>query len=168
VTDRQETQLDRLKRLEVWIPLLSVGLVLAAVGGAAGAYLGLKHSASHTLEGFLAYGQVSVAVVGIEVYSPQVRRCITRSDQAGTIRQGSPVIISLNGRAVGGGDLSVGQFKRETPKHGDRDLLRASCLYKFSAPVTEPGEGEFIVEIGTAKIPFSMDELRNGINLSLS
>jgi hypothetical protein len=129
VTDRQETQLRRLKRLEVWIPLLSVGLVLAAVGGAAGAYLGLKHSASHTLEGFLAYGQVSVAVVGIEVYSPQVRHCITRSDQAGTIRQGSPVIISLNGRAVGGGDLSVGQFKRETPKQGDRDLLRASCLY---------------------------------------
>jgi hypothetical protein len=37
-----------------------------------------------------------------------------------------------------------------------------------TTPVTEPGEGEYIVEIGTVKIPFSMDELRNGINLSLS
>jgi hypothetical protein len=63
------------------------------------------------------------------------------------------VLISLNGRAVGGGDLSVGQFKRETPKQGDRELLRASCLYKFQ-PRDRAWGGRIIVEIGTAKYPF--------------
>jgi hypothetical protein len=49
------------------------------------------------------------------------------------------------------------------PKYG-----LTSCHYKFSAPVTESGEGQYTVDIGDAKVAFSMDDLRNGIDLSLS
>jgi hypothetical protein len=34
--------------------------------------------------------------------------------------------------------------------------------------VTEPGEGQYTVDIGNAKVAFSMDDLRNGIDLGLS
>jgi hypothetical protein len=74
--------------------------------------------------GFPAYGQVSVAIFGNDVNTPQTKRCIANSVQAGIdVRQGTPVIISLDGRAVGGGDLSTGELKQEQhnadiPNHG--------------------------------------------------
>ncbi len=138
------------------------------MAGACGTSLGLKQGGSPHLEGFLAHGQVLVVVAGIEADSPQVRRCITNSAQGGTIRQGSPVVVSLNGRAVGGGDLSVGQFERETLTRGDGEPQYSSCLYTFNAPVVDPGEGEYVVEIGSAKAPFSMEDLRNGVILRLT
>jgi len=78
-----------------------------------------------------------------------------------------PVVISLDGRAVGGGDLSTGELIRE-PHLGPSESWPASCHYKFSAPLTEPGEGEYTVDIGDAKVAFSIDELRNDIDLGLS
>ena len=108
----------RLRRPAVWI-LLLVGLLLGVVAGAAGAYLALKQSGSDGEEGFLAHGQVSVAIFGVDVDTPQSRRCRAKSDQAATtIRQGIPVTISLNGTAVGGGDLSVGHLTREPAAPG--------------------------------------------------
>ena len=158
----------RLRRPAVWI-LLLVGLLLAVVAGAAGAYLALKQSGSDREEGFLAHGQVSAAILGVDVDTPQSRRCLAKSDQAATtIRQGIPVTISLNGTAVGIGHLSVGHLTREPVHQGNPGWLRASCLYTFTAPVTEKSEGKFTVDIGTAKVPFSMDDLRNGVNIGLS
>ena len=158
----------RLSRPTVWI-LLLVGLLLAVVAGAAGAYLAVKQSGSDREEGFLAHGQVSAAILGVDVDTPQSRRCLAKSDQAATtIRQGTPVTISLNGTSVGGGHLSVGHLTREPVHQGNPGSLRASCLYTFTAPVTEKSEGKFTVDIGTAKVPFSMDDLRNGVNIGLS
>src|SRR4029077_682946 len=71
----------RLSRPAVWI-LLLVGLLLAVVAGAAGAYLALKQSGSDREEGFLAHGQVSAAILGVDVDTPQSRRCLAKSDQA--------------------------------------------------------------------------------------
>lgn len=157
----------RLRRPAVW-PLLLVGLLLA-VAGAAGAYLALKQSGSDREEGFLAHGQVSAAIFGVDVDTPQSRRCLAKSDQAATtIRQGIPVTISLNGTAVGVGHLSVGHLARDPVHRGIPGSLRASCLYTFTAPVTEKSEGILTVDIGTAKVPFSMDDLRNGVNIGLS
>jgi len=34
--------------------------------------------------------------------------------------------------------------------------------------VTRPGEGQYTVDIGEAKIAFSMDDLREGIDLGLT
>jgi hypothetical protein len=158
----------RLRRPTVWI-LLLVGLLLAVVAGAAGAYLALRQSGSDREEGFLAHGQVSAAILGVDVDTPQSRRCLAKSDQAATtIRQGIPVTISLNGTAVGIGHLSVGHLTREPVQQGHPDWLRASCVYTFTAPVTEKSEGKFTVDIGTAKVRFSMDDLRNGVNIGLS
>src|SRR6476620_10917481 len=155
----------RLRRPPVWM-LLLVGLLLAVV---AGADLALKHSGSDREDGFLAHGQVSAAILGVDVDTPQSRRCLAKSDQAATtIRQGIPVTISLNGTAVGIGQLSVGHLTREAVHQGNPGALRASCLYTFTAPVTEKSEGKFTVDIGTAKVPFSMDDLRNGVNIGLS
>jgi hypothetical protein len=158
----------RRRRPAVWI-LLLVGLLLAVVAGAGGAYLALKHSGSDREEGFLAHGQVSAAIFGVDVDTAQSRRCLAKSDQAATtIRQGIPVTISLNGTAVGVGHLSVGHLTREPVHQGNPGSLRASCLYTFTAPVTEKSEGKFTVDIGTATVPFSMDDLRNGVNIGLS
>ena len=158
----------RLRRPTVWI-LLLVGLLLAVVAGAAGAYLALRQSGSDREEGFLAHGQVSAAILGVDVDTPQSRRCLAKSDQAATtIRQGIPVTISLNGTAVGIGHLSVGHLTREPVQQGHPDWLRASCVYTFTAPVTEKSEGKFTVDIGTATVPFSMNDLRNGVNIGLS
>jgi hypothetical protein len=162
------SQVIRLRRPAVWI-LLLVGLLLAVVAGAVGAYLALKQSGSDGDEGFLAHGQVSAAIFGVDVDTPQSRRCLARSDQAATtIRQGIPVTISLNDTAVGVGQLSVGHLTREPVHRGNTGSVRASCLYTFTAPVTEKSQGTFTVDIGTAKVPFSMDGLRNGVNIGLS
>ena len=64
-----------LRRPAVWI-LLLVGLLLAVVAGAAGAYLALKQSGSDREEGFLAHGQLSAAIFGVDVDTPQSRRCL--------------------------------------------------------------------------------------------
>jgi hypothetical protein len=159
----------RLSRPRVWISVLIASLLLA-ITATAGTYLALKPRGSdRQQDGFLAYGQVSVAIFGNDVNTPQTKRCIANSVQAGIdVRQGTPVVISLNGRAVGGGDLSTGELKQEMPHRGKSESSRASCEYKFSAPVTRPGEGQYTVDIGDAKVSFSMDDLRNGINLDLS
>ena len=72
----------RLRRPAVRI--LLVGLLLAVVAGAAGAYLALKQSGSDRAVGFLAHGQVSAAILGVDVDKPQSRRCLAKSDQAAT------------------------------------------------------------------------------------
>jgi hypothetical protein len=77
------------------------------------------------------------------------------------------VIIRLDGRAVGG-DLSTGELIPARTHGRDSESSRVSCQYKFSAPVTRPGAGQYTVEIGDAKIAFSMDDLRNGVKLGLS
>jgi hypothetical protein len=159
----------RLSRPGVWVSVL-VGCLLVAVAATAGTLVASKHRGSDGWrDGFLAYGQVSVAISGDDVNSPRTKRCIANSVQAGIdVRQGVPVVISLDGRAVGGGDLSTGELVLETTHHGPSESSRASCHYKFSAPVTESGEGQYTVDIGDAKVAFSMDDLRNGIDLSLS
>jgi hypothetical protein len=165
----EETPMVRLGRSRVRISVL-IGCLLLAAGAASGAYLVLKPSEPDMRQdGFLAHGQILVAIAGNEVNTRQSRRCIANSILARTsIRQGIPVIISLDDNAVGGGFLSTGRFERERLKRGSSESLRASCLYKFSAPVTQPGTGQYAVEIGHAKIAFSMDDLRNGIRLNLS
>lgn len=159
----------RLSRPGVWISIL-VGCLLLAVAAAAATLVLSKHRGSDgSRDGFLAYGQISVAISGDDANSPRTKRCIAKSVQAGIdVRQGVPVVISLDGRAVGGGDLSTGELKPETTQGGSSESWRASCHYKFSAPVIEPGEGQYTVDIGHAKVPFSMGELRNGIDLDLS
>jgi hypothetical protein len=150
----------------VWISILIASLLLAILA-TAGTYLALKpRGPDGRQDGFLAYGQISVAIF---VNTPQTKRCIANSVQAGIdVRQGTPVTISLDGRAVGGGDLSTGELKQETTRRGHSESWRASCQYKFSAPVTRPGEGQYTVDVGEARVAFSMDDLRNGINLDLS
>src|SRR4029078_12776044 len=131
----------RRRRPAVWIPLL-VGRLLAVVAGAAGACLAVKQSGSDREEGFLAHGQVSAAILGVDVDTPQSRRCLAKSDQAATtIRQGIPVTISLNGTAVGIGHLSVGHLTREPVQQGHPDWLRASCVYTLPHPVTRTRTG---------------------------
>ena len=159
----------RLGRPGVWISILIASLLLT-IGTAAGTYLALQpRESDRRQDGFLAYGQVSVTIFGNDVKTPQTKRCIASSVQAGTdVRQGTPVIISLDGRAVGGGNLSTGKLKRRITQRGDTESYWASCQYKFSAPVTRPGEGQYTLDIGDAKVAFSMDDLRNGIHLELS
>jgi hypothetical protein len=159
----------RLSRSGVWISIL-IGSLLLAVAATAATLIASNHrELDGWRDGFLAYGQVSVAISGDDVHSPRTKRCIANSVQAGIdVRQGVPVVISLDGRAVGGGDLSTGELIPETTHHGTSESWRASCHYTFSAPVTEPGEGQYTVDIGNAKVAFSMDDLRNGIDLGLS
>jgi hypothetical protein len=159
----------RLSRSGVWISIL-IGFLLVAVAATAATLVASKHRGSDGWrDGFLAYGQISVAISGDDVNSPRTKRCIANSVQAGIdVRQGVPVVISLDGRAVGGGDLSTGELIPETTHHGTSQSWRASCHYEFSAPVTAPGEGQYTVDIGDAKVAFSMDDLRNGIYLGLS
>jgi hypothetical protein len=159
----------RRSRPGVWISILTASLLLA-IAAAAGTHLALKpRGPDGPQDGFLAYGRVSVAIFGNDVNTPQTKRCIANSVQAGIdVRQGTPVTISLDGRAVGGGDLSTGELKRETIQRGHSESWRFSCQYKFSAPVTRPGEGRYTVDVGDAKVAFSVDDLRNGINLDLS
>jgi hypothetical protein len=159
----------RLSRPDAWISIL-VGPLLLAVAATAATLVVSEHSGSEGWrDGFLAYGQVSVTISGDDVNSRRTKRCIANSVQAGIdVRQGVPVVISLDGRAVGGGDLSTGELTSETTHRGHSESWRASCHYKFSAPVIEPGEGQYTVDIGDAKVAFSMDDLRNGIELALS
>jgi hypothetical protein len=159
----------RHSRPGIWISILIASLLLA-IAATAGTRLALKPTGpDRRQDGFLAYGQVSVAIFGNDVNTPQTKRCIANSVQAGIdVRQGTPVIISLDGRAVGGGDLSTGELKQEITQRGHSESWRFSCQYKFSAPVTRPGEGQYTVDVGDAKVAFSMDDLRNGINLDLS
>jgi hypothetical protein len=158
----------RLSRPGAWNSIF-VGSLLLAITAAAATLVVSKHSGSDRWrDGFLAYGQISVAISGDDVNSRRTKRCIANSVQAGIdVRQGVPVVISLNGRAVGGGDLSTGELKPET-SGVPSESSGASCHYKFSAPVIEPGEGQYTVDIGHAKVPFSMGDLRNGIDLDLS
>ena len=106
------------------------------VAGAAGAYLALKQSGSDREDGFLAHGQVSAAIFGADVDTPQSRRCLAKSDQAATtIRQGIPVTISLNGTAVGVGQLSVG--------HLSTVIWESGCADGFS-----PGWWTGVIRLG--------------------
>jgi len=161
--------MGRSNRLGGWLSVPTAYLLLA-IAAAAGIHLALAPRPSDgRLEGFLAYGRISVAISVDEVNTTQTRRCIARSVQAGIdVRQGAPVIISLDGRAVGGGDLSTGELIREMTRRGNTGSSRAYCQYTFSAPVTSPGEGRYTVDIGDAKIAFTSDDLRNGVDLSLS
>lgn len=157
----------RLSRPGVWNSIL-VGSLLLATAAAAILVVSRPRQSDEWRDGFLAYGQISVAISGDDVNSRRTKRCIANSVQAGIdVRQGVPVVISLNGRAVGGGDLSTGELKPETSGLPS-ESSGASCHYKFSAPVIEPGEGQYTVDIGHAKVPFSMGDLRNGIDLDLS
>jgi hypothetical protein len=120
-------------------------------------------------DGFLAYGRVSVPIFSRDAYTPRTKRCIASSVQAGIdVRQGTPVVISLDGNAVGGGDLSTGQLSYANPRRGTSGSFSASCQYTFSAPVIKTGDGRYTVDIGDARIDFSMDDLRDGIDLRLS
>ena len=161
--------MGRSNRLGVWLSAPTAYLLLA-IAAAAGIHLALAPRPSDgRLDGFLAYGRISVAISADDVNTPQTRRCIARSVQAGIdVRQGAPVIISLDGRAVGGGDLSTGELIREMTRRGNTGSSRAYCQYTFSAPVISPGEGRYTVDIGDAKIAFTSDDLRNGVDLTLS
>jgi len=147
-----------------------VASVLLAITVAAGTHLALKPRGSDgRRDGFLAYGRISVSIFGSDVNTPEAKRCIANSVQAGIdVRQGIPIVISLDGRAVGGGALSTGKFTQEVIRRGHSESLRFSCQYKFSAPVTRSGEGRYTVDVGEAKVAFSVDDLRNGIDLKLS
>jgi len=156
-------------RLGVWLSAATACLLLAIAAGAAIHPVLDPGRSGERLDGFLAYGRISVAISTTDVNTPQSKRCIAKSVQAGTdVRQGAPVIISLDGRAVGGGDLSTGELIREMTRRGNTGSSRAYCQYTFSAPVTSPGEGRYTVDIGDAKIAFTSDDLRNGVDLSLS
>ncbi len=158
----------RLSRLGVWRSVL-IAYLLLAIAAAAGTLTLDPRASDGRQDGFLAYGRVSVAISSNNVNTPQTKRCIANSVQAGIdVRQGTPVVISLDGDAVGGGDLSTGELIHEMTQRGNSESSGASCQYKFSAPVTQPGDGQYTVDIGDAKIAFSMDALRNGINLGLS
>jgi hypothetical protein len=147
-----------------------VASVLLAIIAAAGTHLALRpRGPDGRHDGFLAYGRISVLIFGSDVNTPETKRCIASSVQAGIdVRQGIPIVISLDGRAVGGGDLSTGEFTQEVIRRGHSELSRFSCQYKFSAPVTRPGEGRYTVDVGEAQVAFSMHDLRNGIDLKLS
>jgi hypothetical protein len=164
-----ELPMVRLGRSGVGFSIL-IACVLLASAATAGTQIALNtRGPDRRPDGFLAYGQVSVAISPSKVNSPQTKRCIANSVQAGIdVRQGTPVIISLDGRAVGGGDLSTGELKHELTQRGHSESWRASCHYKFSAPVTRLGEGRYTVDVGEARVAFSMDDLRNGIDLDLS
>lgn len=153
----------------VCISILVASLLLAIIA-AAGIHLAFSPSGPDPRQdGFLAYGRISVSIFGSDVNTPQTKRCIASSVQAGIdVRQGIPIVISLDGRAVGGGDLSTGELTQEVIRRGHSESSRFSCQYKFSAPVTRPGEGRYTVDVGEAKVAFSMDDLRNGIDLKLS
>ena len=127
----------RRRRPAVWIPLL-VGLLLAVVAGAGGAYLALKHSGSDREEGFLAHGQVSAAILGVDVDTPQSRRCLAKSDQAATtIRQGIPVTISLNGTAV---ELGSCPLDTSHANRGTREILVGSGVLPIHVYSARDGE----------------------------
>jgi hypothetical protein len=156
-------------RLGVWLVVLIADLLLAIAAVAGTHFVLATRESDGPQDGFLAYGLVTVAISGSHVNTPQTKRCIASSVQAGIdVRQGTPVLISLDGRAVGGGDLSTGELIQEMTQRAHLESSRASCRYKFSAPVTRPGEGQYTLDIGDAKIAFSVDELRNGIVLELT
>lgn len=156
-------------RLDVWLSAVIACLLLGVAAAAATHLAPDPRRSGERVDGFLAYGRISVAISTTDVNSPQSRRCIAKSIQAGIdVRQGAPVIISLDGRAVGAGDLSTGALIRGMPKRGSIGTSRAYCEYTFSAPVTRPGEGQYTLDIGDAKIAFTRDDLRNGVDLMLS
>jgi hypothetical protein len=147
-----------------------IACLLLLIASAAGIHLALDPRGSEEpQDGFLAYGRVSVAIARDAVNTIQTKRCIAASEQAGIdVRQGTPVVISLDGSAVGGGDLSTGELIHEMTQQRHSESSRTYCQYKFSAPVTRPGDGQYTVNIGEARVVFSKDDLRNGIDLGLS
>ena len=159
----------RVSRPGVWISVSAACVLPAFVAAAATLFAPDPTDSATRAEGFLAYGQVSVAISSKDAHTPQTKRCIANSAQAGIeVRQGTPVIISLDGNGVGGGDLSTGELRYSSPHHGTFESSSASCQYKFSAPVITAGDGVYTVDIGDAGMAFSMDDLRNGIDLTLS
>jgi hypothetical protein len=159
----------RLSLPGVWNSILACSLLLAVAAAAAPLVVSKHREPDGWPGGFLAHGQISVAISGDDVNSRRTKRCIANSVQAGIdVRQGVPVVISLDGRAVGGGDLSTGELRPGTTHDGSSESSWASCHYKFSAPVIELGDGQYTVDIGHAKVPFSMGDLRDGIDLDLS
>jgi hypothetical protein len=122
----------RRSRPGFWISILIASLLLAIVA-TAGTHLALKpRGPDRRQDGFLAYGEVSVAIFGNDVNTSQTKLCIANSVQAGIdVRQGTPVIISLDGRAVGGGDLSTGELKQEITQRGHSEYWRVFCHTSF-------------------------------------
>jgi hypothetical protein len=112
--------------------------------------------------GFLVSGQVRAHLSGEEAGTPAGRRCMVDSEEAGTIRQGIPVTIRLNGNAVGGGDLSSGKLEMYDSATAT-SWTPTFCVYKFSAPVIEPGNGLYTVQVGTESRTFSVNELHADI-----
>jgi hypothetical protein len=145
-----------------------VAVALLAIAAAAGIQLAVSPPDTDQPKGFLAYGRISVAIADDKVHAVETRRCIANSVQAGIdVRQGIDVIIKLDGRAVGAGDLSTGELVRGLAGRRS-ESSRLYCRYKFSAPVTRPGEGRYTVDVGDAKITYSVHELTSGINLTLT
>jgi hypothetical protein len=152
-------------RLSAWRSPLCACLLLAIIAATA-TQLASRRGPVSRQDGFLAHGQISVSISGADVDTVRTKRCIANSVQAGIdVRQGIPVIISLDGDAVGGGDLSTGELTRQ---RDTSESPRATCQYKFSAPVMRTGKGQYTVDIGDAKIAFTRDDLSSGIVLGLS
>lgn len=156
---------DAVKRPAVWIPLAVVAFVLTLVAGGTGAYFALRGgAASDKPSGFIAHGEVHANMLGIDGYTAAAQQCSPATTTSGTFRAGTPVVITIDDRVVGTGELKGGQYKKITSP-----IPGASCTFEITVPVSEAVDGfnRYLVKIGTVKMDASLDELRKGFGWGL-
>lgn len=100
-------------------------------------------------------------MIGLDGYTPQARQCIAET-RFGTLKEGTPVTITLDGNVVGTGELKGGQYK-------ENGALGAVCGFEVTVPVSEAVEGfnRYVVNISSSKLDASLDELRKGFNYGI-
>lgn len=153
------------KRPAVWIPLAIIAFIATLAAGGAGVYFALRgDAASNKPSGFIAHGEVSAGMLGINGYTTAAQQCSPATTLSGTFRAGTPVVITVDDRVVGTGELKGGQYEKATgPMPG------AFCKFEITVPVSEAVEGfnRYVVKIGTVKMDASLDELRKGFGWGL-
>ena len=151
---------ERLKHPSVWIPLAIAAFVLTLVAGATGAYFALRGSPpADKPSGFIAHGILNANMMGANAYTTAAQQCSPATTTFGTYQVGTPVLITVDDRVVGTGELKGGQYEKLTGP-----IPGGSCTFEVAIPVSEVVEGlnRYLVKIGTVKMDASLDELRNG------
>lgn len=150
--------MDKLKRPVVWIPIAVAVLVLVLGAGVLGTYLAMKPKAED--KGFIARGTISAMAMGIDGFTPAARSCVITTRDGFTVKAGIPVTITLDGEAVGTGQLPIGQYDQLEPTG-----MGGSCDFPIAIPVSKTAEAgatyrvELSPDIGTTQ---DLEALKSG------
>lgn len=151
--------MDKFKRPVVWVPIAVAVFVLTLVAGAGGAYFALRPSSDsgRADEGFIAHGRISALMIGVDGYTSDAKQCSPATTRVGTVQEGTPVSVSLDGTVVATGELGPGQYKENGQWGG-------ICSFEFSVSVGKiaHGEGRYSLDVLGHNFPTTYEKLRDG------